>query len=215
MISFLFFIVSTTHMRLVVKSSLLDLWNVFESFGDLLPCCHFPAVVTHHLLPGLLLFPGHCALTVFLLQNKPYTGSQFTFIICWTPTNLYHLIFKATLWNIISHMGKLASGETGPLIPRAVFFPLHNAFLKHGSNPLLFKCWCLPFTHRINSRFPRMDTGPLTICLYGPPGLLPLLITHSVLWVYLSLDITKMFMYFYVLMFLFKLFLLPKMPLPP
>lgn len=69
---FYFFIVATTHIQLVVKSLPLDLWDVSEAFGELLPLyCHFPGLVAPHLWPGRWLFPGHFALPFLSLRTSP------------------------------------------------------------------------------------------------------------------------------------------------
>lgn len=115
---------------------------------------HFPSFITHHLLPGVLLSISR---TQFLSSSSIKTVSALVAnsrisIICWEPTNSDYLILRVTSWNLISHMGTLASGEMCPSMLQAVFFPLCNVFLNRGSSPL---------AHGMASRLPRMVCGSL------------------------------------------------------
>lgn len=91
----------------------------------------------------------------------------------------------------MSHMGQLTSGETGPLIPNTVSFPLYKALLKHGSNPQLFRsvgASLLPLGEALDSL--EWFAGPFTVALIVPSGL-ALTITHCMLLVvYSFLDMT-------------------------
>lgn len=166
-ISFYFFIVPTTLVQLIIKSCLLDLWNesCFTCFSNAIFLVQSP----YHLLLRPLQSPVHCALSSPSFKTSSTLAVKLHLTtIRWVPTNLYYLILKATLWNVISHMGKLASGKTGPLSPKAVFCPLYNVFLKLGSDLGFFGsvgASLLPIGWTLGSL--EWSPGHFTICLHG------------------------------------------------
>ena len=156
------------------------------------PYHHFPNLITHQLLPGVLLFISR---TQFLSSSSIKTVSALVAnsrisIICWEPTNSDYLILKVTSWNLISHPGTLASGEMGPSMLQAVCFPLCNVFLKRGPSPL---------AHGMDSRLPRMVCGPLyhlPLWFLQASASPPLTPRSECTCSLTSLDVTKMFMCF-------------------